>query len=236
MTYVDTWPQGQCTWRVAMYYMIPWSGNAMTWADGARSVGWTVGYTPHVGDIAVFQPGDNGALGDGHVAVVTAINGDGTYTQYEQNVTFGTAAPDYRTAMMGTGTQFITPPVSARTDQFDTLFNNSQGIPGGASSTLAVAQHPATTAGVSPLDIIGALPGPWNFFGVSNIFGPIAGNVLGQTITAVLGPVFTFLTKAGEVWFGVLAMALGVFVLVSHKDPVTVATSTVKTGAKYAAL
>lgn len=65
---------GNCTWYVATQIPVPanW-GNAATWAAGARAAGWHVSPTPTVGAIAQ-TPYAAGGLG--HVAIVTAVQGD----------------------------------------------------------------------------------------------------------------------------------------------------------------
>lgn len=226
VSYSDNWPQGQCTWRVALYYMIPWSGNAKDWISGAESHGWQVSNQPHIGDIAVYQPGDNGAASDGHVAIVTSINSDGqTYRVWEQNVTFGTAAPDSRTVNLGTGTEFITPPVSARTDQFSQLFTDAAAVGGPASSN----------AQLTGLDA-----NPFNLFGIpGTIIGGVASPVT-SAIGTIANDVFVFAAKSGEVLIGLALMTVGVFILISQTGPgakvTTNVTSAVKQGAKEAAV
>lgn len=68
----NPYPWGQCTWGVWEYFggSIPtYAGNAGDWVVYANS-------GPAVGTIAVFPPGNQGAGGVGHVAVVTAVNGN----------------------------------------------------------------------------------------------------------------------------------------------------------------
>ena len=68
----NPYPWGQCTWGVWDYFggSIPtYAGNAGDWVVYANS-------GPAVGTIAVFPPGNQGAGGVGHVAVVTAVNGN----------------------------------------------------------------------------------------------------------------------------------------------------------------
>lgn len=68
----NPYPWGQCTWGVWEYFggRIPtYAGNAGDWVVYANS-------GPAVGTIAVFPPGNQGAGGVGHVAVVTAVNGN----------------------------------------------------------------------------------------------------------------------------------------------------------------
>jgi surface antigen len=65
--------RGFCTWYVASQIAVPnnW-GNASTWAYYAALSGWNVSTTPTVGAIA--QTAD-AAGGEGHVAIVVAVNG-----------------------------------------------------------------------------------------------------------------------------------------------------------------
>ncbi|MBM6699796.1 CHAP domain-containing protein [Bifidobacterium pullorum subsp. saeculare] len=60
-------------------------GNGGQWASSARALGYWVDNTPrHVGDIIVFQPGQEGSSAVyGHVAIVEAINPDGSITTSE---------------------------------------------------------------------------------------------------------------------------------------------------------
>jgi surface antigen len=74
---------GNCTWYVANHIAVPanW-GNASTWAFYAARSGWQVSSTPTVGSIAQTALT---AGGEGHVAIVTAVNSDGTITISEMN-------------------------------------------------------------------------------------------------------------------------------------------------------
>lgn len=61
-------------------------GNAADWLTGWQVKGWPTGTTPQVGAIAWW--GANAGVGpNGHVAVVSAINSDGTITVQEYNWT-----------------------------------------------------------------------------------------------------------------------------------------------------
>ncbi|MCA9328182.1 CHAP domain-containing protein [Candidatus Saccharibacteria bacterium] len=82
----DTYTWGNCTyWAFAQRLWankpIPtWWGNANTWDDNARREGYEVNHTPAA--TAVFQTDD----GDwGHVAYVTEVKPDGTWTISEMN-------------------------------------------------------------------------------------------------------------------------------------------------------
>ncbi|WP_427136670.1 CHAP domain-containing protein [Pseudarthrobacter sp. S9] len=67
-------------------------GSALTWKDGWDAKGWPTGNTPRVGAIAWYAPGAGGADATyGHVAVVKAVNGDGTYLEEGYN---GNLAPN----------------------------------------------------------------------------------------------------------------------------------------------
>ena len=69
---------GYCTWYVANRISVPTNwGNANTWAQYAKLSGWTVSSTPIVGAIAQTSRG-----WEGHVAVVEAVNSDGSQIKY----------------------------------------------------------------------------------------------------------------------------------------------------------
>ena len=74
---------GYCTWYVATQVAVPanW-GNASTWAYYAALSGWNVSRTPTVGSIA--QTAD-AAGGEGHVAIVTGVNSDGSISIKDMN-------------------------------------------------------------------------------------------------------------------------------------------------------
>lgn len=73
---------GNCTAYVASKLPVPdnW-GNANEWAVSAAAQGYTVSDTPKVGAIA--QTGGDSSLG--HVAIVSSINDDGSFTVSEMN-------------------------------------------------------------------------------------------------------------------------------------------------------
>lgn len=77
---------GYCTWWVAKLRAqagnpVPSNlGNASTWAIRAAAMGLPTGTTPRVGAAVVTK-----TAGAGHVAYVTAVNGDGTITISEMN-------------------------------------------------------------------------------------------------------------------------------------------------------
>jgi surface antigen len=73
-------PYGYCTWFVATWRVVTWSGNASQWYANARAQGYAVGSTPRVGSIMVTWES-----GWGHVAYVTAVGGDGSWTVWEMN-------------------------------------------------------------------------------------------------------------------------------------------------------
>lgn len=87
---VDTqggpWPNhfayGYCTWYVATRRDVPWMGNAIDWWPNARAMGYQEGQTPEVGAIMVTSEGDPSV---GHVAYVTAVNPNGSWTVSEMN-------------------------------------------------------------------------------------------------------------------------------------------------------
>jgi surface antigen len=74
---------GYCTWYVATQVNVPGNwGNASTWAIYARLSGWNVSNAPTVGSIAQTA---NAAGGEGHVAIVTGVNPDGSIQIKDMN-------------------------------------------------------------------------------------------------------------------------------------------------------
>ncbi|WP_427008491.1 CHAP domain-containing protein [Pseudarthrobacter sp. H2] len=66
-------------------------GSALTWKSGWHAKGWPTGNTPRAGAIVWYAPGAGGADPTfGHVAVVKAVNADGTYVEEGYN---GNPAP-----------------------------------------------------------------------------------------------------------------------------------------------
>ena len=85
-------------------------GSALTWKDGWDAKGWPTGGTPRVGAVVWYSPGTGGADGTyGHVAIVKAVNGDGSFLEEGYN---GNPAPDdhtyyTRTVQNGTPSAFL---------------------------------------------------------------------------------------------------------------------------------
>lgn len=70
-------------------------GSALTWKDGWDAKGWPTGGTPRVGAVVWYSPGTGGADGTyGHVAVVKAVNRDGSFLEEGYN---GNPAPNDHT-------------------------------------------------------------------------------------------------------------------------------------------
>ena len=74
-------PWGQCTYYVASRRNIPWNGDAWMWYGNARAAGWATGASPRVGAIMVTWE----SRYYGHVALVEAVYGDGSYLISEMN-------------------------------------------------------------------------------------------------------------------------------------------------------
>jgi surface antigen len=103
------YPVGQCTWWVALHRPdLPFfrgaAGDALNWAKSAAEHGFLVGTTPAVGAVAVFQPNQYRAGRYGHVALVTAINGE-KITISEAN--FRARAKNDTRTIDSSGLQFI---------------------------------------------------------------------------------------------------------------------------------
>ena len=84
-----------CAWRMLNDLRVgcpaPGSGNALTWAQAARSHGIAVDNSPRPGDVACFQPGIQGAGSAGHVAMVLHVLGGGHWVAEQYN--YGTPEP-----------------------------------------------------------------------------------------------------------------------------------------------
>lgn len=107
------WAFGQCTWWSQYKKQnenLTHMGSAMYWAAGAAARGYRTGSTPAAGATAVFQPGVQGAGGDGHVAHVEAVYPGGWFLISEMNFYAnggGWGRVDYRYAHAGWGVTFI---------------------------------------------------------------------------------------------------------------------------------
>lgn len=92
----DHFPQGWCTWYVAQRRPVPWSGDAWSWFQNARALGWPTGTQARPGAIMVTWE----SYYYGHVAYVEKVNPDGSFEVSEMNYTrFG--AVDFRTVIPG---------------------------------------------------------------------------------------------------------------------------------------
>jgi surface antigen len=107
---------GQCTWGALNkwyqsegYYPGGWTGNAMDWGWGAANAGYTVSGTPRTRSILVMQPGVHGSSSVGHVAWVTAVNGD-QVTIVEMNALAGAYNYNTRTLTDISGMKYIYAP------------------------------------------------------------------------------------------------------------------------------
>ena len=76
----NKFPVGWCTYFVATWRNVTWTGDAGYWYANASAQGYAVGPTPKVGAIMVTW--ESWA---GHVAYVTAINPDGSWVVQEMN-------------------------------------------------------------------------------------------------------------------------------------------------------
>jgi surface antigen len=107
---------GQCTWGALNkwyasegYYPGGWTGNALTWASGAASAGYTVSGTPRTRSIIVMQPGVYGSSSAGHVGWVTRVSGS-QVTFIEMNALAGPYNYNTRTITDISGIRYIYAP------------------------------------------------------------------------------------------------------------------------------
>lgn len=90
----NAYPWGQCTWwSYERRHQLGLStgshfGDARSWGASAQALGyWVDNQARAVGDVLVFAPGQEGAHGYyGHVAIVEAVNPDGSIRISESNV------------------------------------------------------------------------------------------------------------------------------------------------------
>jgi len=105
----DTYDYGFCTYWVALRRLetgqpIPYNwGNADTWDDNARRLGYQIDHSPSVGAIMQTDAGPQG-----HVAYVEAVSATGSWTISEMNF-YGWDILDSRTmpALAATSYNFI---------------------------------------------------------------------------------------------------------------------------------
>lgn len=79
--------EGECTSFVASLdsWVGPFWGNGCQWAQSAQSQGLTVSKTPVPGAIAVYNCNLPGSDNAGHVAQVTSVGSNGSFTVQEAN-------------------------------------------------------------------------------------------------------------------------------------------------------
>ncbi|MGT2865933.1 CHAP domain-containing protein [Streptococcus fryi] len=89
----NTYPIGQCTWGVKS--LAPWAGNywgnANQWGANAQAAGHSIGNVPVPGAIAVWPAGSLG-----HVAYVTAVEGNNKIQVLESNYAGNMSIGNYR--------------------------------------------------------------------------------------------------------------------------------------------
>jgi len=62
---------------------IDWT--AKNWLTNAQTAGMATGRVPQAGAVMAFQPGAYGAYTSGHVAIVSSVRGDGSFTISEMH-------------------------------------------------------------------------------------------------------------------------------------------------------
>jgi hypothetical protein len=84
---LNTYAAGNCTFWVrqnACWVPNRW-GNAAEWLGRAQAAGFKTSQNPAQGAVAVWGPGVDPPLGFGHVALVTAVRPDNSFTVSEMN-------------------------------------------------------------------------------------------------------------------------------------------------------
>ena len=128
---------GQCTYYVArsLGYIPGDLGNANQWAQNAAKQGFDVSHKPVVGTAVVYAGGGGYSPQYGHVAVVTAVNPDGSFQVSEMNVE-GNMVADTRTSSLNDVIGFINPPAGT---------NMQTAAPGIKQAVQQTASQPQTT-------------------------------------------------------------------------------------------
>lgn len=168
----QSYSPGQCTYYAAsaLGYIPGGLGNAADWAHNAAQDGMTVNDKPAVGTAVVYGANAGGAGADGHVAVVQAVNPDGTFTVSEMNVD-GQWVADQRVSTMNGVIGFIHPPagtnMAVAVPGLNTTVQTTASADNGSTATPTThtpAQQPSTprqhSATTGPLQQDQAQPKP----------------------------------------------------------------------------
>lgn len=171
------YPYGQCTYGVALKYPVFFKmacmGNGCQWWGNAQARGWYTSSKPYVGSVVCYACNLPGSGGDGHVAVVTQVDPDGTFWVYEWNWEVGDGpdpSPRHVTSMAYVQ-GFFSPPGAAG----PTTGNTATAAPATGARGLA-CQYPVK---IPSVQIAGQSVGGWNIcmdglIGVLAIGGGIA--------------------------------------------------------------
>jgi surface antigen len=79
------------TWAYARFLLAHSSGDlgvdwtAKNWLINAQNAGMSTGHLPEAGAVMVFQAGAYGAYSSGHVAIVTSVHADRSFTISEMH-------------------------------------------------------------------------------------------------------------------------------------------------------
>ena len=85
----NTYPNDQCTWQAKQdaSWLPNYLGDARDWFAKLHMQGYPTSSVPVPGSIMIYQAGEGGARGAGHVAYVTSVNPDWTVNLDERNWT-----------------------------------------------------------------------------------------------------------------------------------------------------
>lgn len=110
MSRCDTYDFGECTWGACQF--APWVpehlGNATDWAANAGALGYQLTLAPTVGAVVVYAAG-GGYSSFGHVGVVAAVYGPGSFLVHEMNFAAWDVYDD-RVSSLGDVEAFVLPP------------------------------------------------------------------------------------------------------------------------------
>ena len=228
-----TYGVGECTRfvaQVAVWVKSGW-GDAYQWTGNAQKAGLTVDKTPRLGSVAVWQPGQGGALGAGHVAEVVGFQDNGVPIVQEQNWgsdtgpggrSIGYNRPDTRalSAQEAGAAQYIQPPFNAPIPT-----QVPAALLAGSVDVAHYGMTTTTTSGLAadPLGIVGSAAGAVGSAvgSAAGAVGSVAGGVIGAVtdpLGALAGGIVSALGSAIGAMFSLIGSAIATFLMVTVED------------------
>jgi hypothetical protein len=200
---------GQCTdgaAKIATWVGAQW-GDASQWLGNAAQQGFPESSTPQIGDVAVWGANMGGALGAGHVAVVTGLQANGDPIVEEENWTNGPGNFDSRLVSPSSAAGIIgyIEPKPGETTVLPNSLTNAQNQSPTATMTAT------GWTGFNPLGFIEGLPAQIGG-AVGTAVGTAAGETAAGTATGMVSGISAaaqgFYENTVKTWFGPNAIPL----------------------------